>query len=182
MRHHGHEVVAHLDGPAQLGLCGLQFFQQRQLLLVLAPDIDKDVDLAAHGVRVQRLVQKVDGAGFITRKSVVEILRARADKDDGNAAGPLGAAHERGQFQPAHAGHLHVQDGQGKFVVQQQCQGLVARLGPENDAVLLADQRLQRDQVLAQVIDDQELDRGHAGFSEVDSWSISCAMSFSFKT
>jgi hypothetical protein len=72
VRHHGHEFIAQAQQALQLGLGGAQLLEQRFLLLAavfqrlhLAPRLaallvqgHEDVDLALHGIDVERLVQK----------------------------------------------------------------------------------------------------------------------------
>lgn len=65
-------------------------------------------------------------------------------------------AHHLGQFKAVHARHLDVEDGQREFVLEQQCERGVTGTGLVNHALVVAQQRLKRLQVLGQVIDDQD--------------------------
>ncbi len=80
----------------------------------------------------------------------------------------LAAADQLGQLETVHLGHLHIQQGQGHVaVVEQQLQRLGAGLGLEEFDAVALQQRLDGDQVLGDVIDDQAFDAicmGH-GFS-----------------
>ena len=116
----------------------------------------EDVDLALHGIDIERLVQEVDGAAFIALEGEIHFLAGRRDEDDGDVARLLRAAHQLRQLKTIHFRHLHVEDGQREIVLQQQGQRLFARGGLVDAAVALADQRIERAQVFRQIVDDQQ--------------------------
>ena len=166
----GHEVITHAHGLFQLGLGRLQARQQQLLLaaatlqrfdlllhrLALAVQVDKHIDLALDRVNIQRLVQEVDGAAFIAFEGVVEFTARGADEHNRDVLGFLGTAHQFGQLETIHAGHLHVQNRHGELVLQQQGQGFVGAQCLEHLAVLALDQRFEGQQVFRQIVDDQQ--------------------------
>ncbi len=77
------------------------------------------------------------------------------------------AAHGLGQFEPVHFRHLHIEQGQGHVVFQQQLQRLFARGRLQQDQALAAQQHFQRQQVFLQVVDEKEIDGRRRGFGLV---------------
>ncbi|MNY31851.1 hypothetical protein D3C86_1660300 [compost metagenome] len=134
MGHDGHEIIAHAHGMLELLLGALQLLEQGFLLataafqgldlhingLALAIQLDEHVDLAAHRMQVQRLVQDVHGTAFIALERIVHITAGGADENDRDVLGHFRAAHQFGQLEAVHAGHLHVENGHGEFMLQQQ--------------------------------------------------------------
>ncbi|MNE28043.1 hypothetical protein D3C80_1214700 [compost metagenome] len=101
-------------------------------------------------------MQKVHGPALVALEGIVHLAACGADENDRDVLGLLRAAHQLGQFEAVHAGHLHVEDSQGELVLEQQCQGLVGGLSLVHLAVFALDQRVQGQQVLRQVVDDQQ--------------------------
>src|SRR5690606_28145869 len=64
---------------------------------------------------------------------------------------------ELGQFEAVHVRHLHVDEGQRHIVVQQQLEGFRTGTGLEYGQCIAAQQRLEGDQVLLQIIDQQKI-------------------------
>jgi signal transduction histidine kinase len=56
---------------------------------------------------------------MIARESVVQFLAGSTDKDNRYMARLFGPAHQFGQFEAIHAGHVDIEDGQRKFMLQQ---------------------------------------------------------------
>ncbi len=104
---------------------------------------------------IQRLVHEIHRAALVTLEGVIELATGGADEDDGDLLGALGAAHQLGQLEAVHARHLHIEDGQCELVTQQQLQCLLGRFGLMNPYAGRLQQRVQSQQVLRQVIDDQ---------------------------
>ena len=140
---HRHEVVAHAAPRAPARACvALQLLHQRLLLaarslqrvdlalqrLALAVQVDEDAaPCCCTACGVQRLVQEVDRAALVALEGVVQLAAGGADEDDRDVPRALGAAHQLGQLEAVHAGHLHVEDRQRELVLQQQRQRLLAR-------------------------------------------------------
>ncbi len=173
MRDHRHEFVAHGQRALQLPLRHVQFGQhgflclarlfQRQYLaphrFALFPQRHEHLDLAAHGARIERLVQHIDRAGLVALERVVEFLAGGGDEDDRDLPGFLGAAHQFGQLEAVHARHLHVEKGHGKVVLEQQRQRLFTGAGLEDLAARAPDHGVQGLQVFRQIVDDQQFGR-----------------------
>ncbi|MNH98799.1 hypothetical protein D3C73_515490 [compost metagenome] len=159
MAQHGDEVVFAAVRRAQGVGVGLQFIALGENLPALAIEVDEDVRLAAQDVGFDRFLDEVDGPGLIAPEPSLQIGASRRDEDDGDVARVHIAAHELGQLKTVHAWHLHVHQGQGDIVDQQQLQRLVARAGLQADDVLPLQQRLQREQVFFKVVDQQKVNR-----------------------
>src|SRR5690606_29445169 len=100
------------------------------LLIKLEPlpiQIDEDVDLALDDGAVQGLVKEVNGTAVIALERVARLRTAGTDEYDGDMSGTLGGAHHFGEFEAADFWHLHVDDSQREFVLQQQFQCFVRR-------------------------------------------------------
>ena len=66
-------------------------------------------------------------------------------------------AHQLGQLEPVHLRHLHVDDRERDVVGEEHLERLGARAGPQEHGVVAAQQRLERDEVLLPVVDEQDL-------------------------
>ncbi|MNC48780.1 hypothetical protein D3C75_979160 [compost metagenome] len=107
-------------------------------------------------------MQKVHRAAFIALERVVHLAPGGGDEHDGDVAGLFRAAHQLGQFETVHARHLHIEDGQGELVLEQQRQRCLGRLCLVHLAVLALDQGVEGQQVFWQVVDDQQFGDGVA--------------------
>ena len=77
--------------------------------------------------------------------------------DNGHERVQHGAAHQLGQLEAVHARHLHIENGQGELMSQQQLQRLLGRFGLVHPDARRLQQRIQSQQVLRQVIDDEQV-------------------------
>ena len=134
----------------------------QQLLLaaqlrVLAVQLDEDRDLGAKDVRVERLRQVVDGTARIAAEDVLLLRRDRRQEDDRDRARLLPLLDERGRLEAVEAGHLDVEQDHRDVVDEQLAQRGLA--GTRANQVLpeRLDDRLQRDEVLLQVVDEQDV-------------------------
>ncbi|MCY1433845.1 hypothetical protein D9M71_498850 [compost metagenome] len=107
-------------------------------------------------MQVQRLVQDVHRATFIALERIVHVAAGGADENDRDVLGHFRTAHQFGQLETVHSRHLHVENGHGELMLQQQGQGFVRRHGLVHSAVVGADQCFKRQQVFRQVVDDQQ--------------------------
>ena len=89
--------------------------------------------------------------------SAVLVAAAGGHEDDRHVPGALAAAHELGQLEAVHVGHLHVDQSQRHVVRQQELQGLAAGARLQELEVGSPQQRLQREQVFGKVVDQQAL-------------------------
>ena len=102
---------------------------------------------------------EVDGAAFVTLEESMLVARAGGDENDGHLAGALAAAHELGELESVHLGHLHIEQGQSDIVNQQQLQRLAPGACREYLEIGSLQQRGQRQQVFLEIIDEQTLHR-----------------------
>jgi len=165
-----HEVIAHAHCSLQLATSQLQLVEEQLLLLpavfqglqlavqrlALAEQVDEYRHLALHSQGFQGLVQKIHRSALIPLEGIVHLAPGGADKDDGNIAGLLHAAHQLGQLESVHARHLHIENGQAELVLEQERQRLVGGLCLIHLAVIALDQGGQGQQVFRQVVDDQQ--------------------------
>ncbi len=126
----GHE---HLVQPQSFRAVA-QFLGQLQLLAV---ELEEDARFAAQHVRVDGFVEKVDGAGFVSLEMPVLVTGAGGHEDQRDVLGPLAAAHELGELESVHLGHLHIQQRKCDVVLQKQIQGLSAAIRTQNFHVVL---------------------------------------------
>lgn len=125
---------------------------------LLTVQLEEDVGLALERMRLDRLEQEVDRAGLVPLEDTLGIPRAGGQEDDRDVLGPLRSAHELGQLEAGHVRHLNVKDCQRHVVGQQQLQRLAAGAGRQEIQALATEQRLERHQVLLDVVHQQELD------------------------
>ena len=127
-------------------------------LPALVVQLDEDVDLAVQDLRVDRLVQEIDGARFVAAERALRIDGRGRDEDDRDGARALGATHQFGEFEAVHAGHLHVDEGERHVVGEQQLERLDAARSGEHPQARTFEQRTHRDEVLLDVVDDEHAD------------------------
>ena len=126
VRQGGQEFVLAAVGFLQrLGVC-LEFVALRGDLLSLPVKLEKDVRLAAQNVGFDRLLDEIDGAGLVAAKAPLAVGVAGRHEDDRNAPRAFVAAHQLGQLEAVHAGHLHVDQRQRHVVLKQKLERLVA--------------------------------------------------------
>ena len=83
-------------------------------------------------VRVDGLHEDVDSARLVAAKDPPRLGRRRGQEDDRHGAGARGAAHQLGQLEAAHVGHLDVDDGDRDVVPEEEIEGLPASRGLEH--------------------------------------------------
>ena len=131
---------------------------------VLTPDLDRflpEVDEHGHlrpqDVRVEGLHQIVDGSGSVALEDVLGVLRDRGQEDDRNVPRPLALLDQLGGLEAVHARHLHVEQDRGEFIVQQVAQRLFARLDTDELLAQRLEDRLEREEVLRPIVDQEQL-------------------------
>ena len=120
--------------------------------------LDEHLDLRAQHDGIQRLEEVVDGARLVAAKDVVRLLADRRDEDDRHRPRALAGADQLRRLEAVQAGHLHVEQDHREVVLQQRAQRLVARPRRHEATFGRGQHRLQREQVLVAVVDEQ--DRG----------------------
>ena len=106
--------------------------------------------------RVQRLEDAVHRAGLVGLAQHDAVGRMGRDEDDRRAARALALTDQRRGLEPAHAGHLHVQQDQCEVALQHLAQGLRARGGPNQVDLQVVQGGLEQVQVDRVVIDHQD--------------------------
>ena len=129
----------------------------------LLPELDEDGDLGAEDQRVERLHQVVDGAGAVAAEDVLGVLRDRGQEEDRDVLRPLPLLDQLGGLEAVHPRHLDVEQDRRELVVQQPPQRLLARRGADEIGVERLEDRLEREQVLGPVVDQQQLGPGGHG-------------------
>jgi hypothetical protein len=122
-------------------------------------ELEEHVDLGLEDLGVDRLEQEVDRAGLVALEHPGRVARAGGDEDDRDVLGARGAAHQLGELEPVHVGHLDVDQRDRDVVDQQQLERLGAGPGAQRLDAVAAEQGLERDEVLDDVVDDQHLGR-----------------------
>src|SRR6476619_2597309 len=128
-------------------------------LLLLTIQLEEDIRLVPEDVRLDRLVQEVDGAALVAPERPPLVARAGGDEDDRYVPCAFAASHQLGERESVHFRHLHVEQRQGDVVRQKQIQGLRPGMRRQHHHVLAPQQRLEDQQVLVAVVDDQALHR-----------------------
>ena len=135
-------------------------------LLLLPMQLEEHVRLVPQDVRLDRLVEEVDRAGFVALEHAVLVARAGGDEDDRHVARALAAAHQLGELEAVHVGHLHVEQRQRDVVRRAAARAPRRRSAPcSSSTSSRAQQRREREEVLLEVVDEQALHaqrHGHA--------------------
>src|SRR6476469_27399 len=127
---------------------GFELVPLRGDLATLLVKLEENAGFAAQNVRLDRLIQEVDRAGFVSAKSALPIGCAGREKDNRRPAGPLGSPHELSELVPIHLGHLHVKNGKRDVVGEQKFERLRPRARFEQDKAVASKEALQRQQDL----------------------------------
>ena len=131
-------------------------------LHVLLPQLDEDRHLRAQDARVDWLEDVVDGARRIAAIEVLLLLREGRDEDDGNVLRPLAALDQLRELVPVEIRHLDVEQDAGEILEQQ----LLERRGPRRDGDEAVPERLEyrleREEILLVVVDEQDVRAGGA--------------------
>ena len=131
-------------------------------LHVLLPQLDEDRHLRAQDARVDRLEDVVDGARRIPAIEVLLLLREGRDEDDGNVLRALAALDQLRELVPVEIRHLDVEEDAGEILEQQ----LLERRGPRRDGDEAVPERLEyrleREEILLVVVDEQDVRAGSA--------------------
>ena len=88
----------------------------------LPEQLDEDVHFRAKDVGIERLEDVVDGAELVTAIDVRFAAAQRGEEDDRRFARAFALAHERGGLEAVELGHLHVEQHDGKFMIEQMTQ------------------------------------------------------------
>ena len=127
-------------------------------LLALAVELEEHIGLVLENVRLDGLVDEVDGSRFVAFEHALRLAGAGGDENDRYMARTLAAAHELGELEAVHVGHLHIEKGEREVMDEQELESLRPGLGAKGIDVLALQERGQREQVVLEVIDQQALD------------------------
>jgi hypothetical protein len=141
-----------------------------------AEELDQDGNLGAQHLGNDRGHDVVDRTQRVALRHV-HFLGERGDEDDRRVGGPLPIADERSGLEAVHPGHPHVEQDDGEVLPEQPPQRLTARLRGHDVDVERQQDRLQRDELVRVVVDDQHgraFDRGvgeasHASAAEPEA-------------
>src|SRR5882672_11140038 len=77
----------------------LQRVPLRRYLLALPVEFEKYIRFTAQNIRLDRLMDEIDGACLVTTEAPLGIGISGGHEDDGDMAGTLITAHQLGQFE-----------------------------------------------------------------------------------
>jgi hypothetical protein len=141
------------------------FRQPRELVrlalqcLAFAEQLDEDADLRAQDLRLNRFEDVVDRAELVSAKDVRLAATERGEKDDRRVARFVAGADQARRLEAVEIRHLHVEQDDGELLIEQMAQRLLARLRHDQPpVVVIRKDRLQREQVVRLVVDQQDVD------------------------
>ena len=126
-------------------------------LLAFRPQIDKNRDFGTQNIRVERLGNVIDGAGRIALENVVLLFGNRGHENNRDVPGFLALFDERRGFETIETGHLNIHQNKRELFFEQIFQRLRARSRLDETAVERFENRAQRQQIFAAVIDQQNV-------------------------
>ena len=91
-------------------------------------------------------------------------------------------AHEFGQLEAVHLGHLHVEQGQGNVVLQEQLQRFGAGARLQQHESVATQQAFQRQQVFLEIVDQKKIDGSDLGRHHAPASRRYAAISFTDRT
>src|SRR5207244_6178414 len=110
----------------------------------------------AQHVGIERLEEIVDGAGGVAAEDVLALLRDRGDEDDRDVARAQPPLDQRSRREAVEAGHLHVEEDQRELALEQRAQGVLPGADADQVEAERLENRLERDEVFAPVVDEQD--------------------------
>jgi hypothetical protein len=124
----------------------------------LTVEIEEDIGLGAQHVGFDRLLDEVYGARFIAAEAPGDVGAACGNEDDRDMTRTLVGAHDFGEFEPVHAGHLDVEQRECIVVDQHEFERLLAATRGVKVEAFALEKRTQRKQIFLKVVDQQEFD------------------------
>src|SRR4051794_34060664 len=128
-------------------------------LRVLLVEVDEHAHLRAQHVRVERLKEVVDGADRVAAEDLLALLVDGGQEDDRDVLRALALLDQLGGLESVHPRHLDVEQNHGEVVVQQAAQRLLARGRAHGPQAERLQHRLEGQQVLGLVVDEQDARR-----------------------
>ena len=138
--------------------------RQRHMLLGLAFDLlrllvelDEHADLGPEDLRHHRREDVIHGAERVALRRV-HLVAECGDEDDGRLGRLPAAADHRGGLQAVHLRHLHVEQDDREFLVQQVPQRLPPRSGLDQILAQAREDHLADEELLVQVVHHKDID------------------------
>ena len=156
MREHAEEPV--LLPVGRLKCCGQggKLVALDNDLLALDEQVEEDVRLGLQDRGFDRLLDEIDRARFVTVKLARRIPAACGQEDDRNMPRTRIGAHDFGQLETIHSGHLHVEQGKRIFVRENKLERFLAAAGTVQLQTLARQQGFEGKEVFLKVVDQQE--------------------------
>jgi hypothetical protein len=154
-RGRGHDLGQALLEPVLLPLAPLLGLPPHARRVLVA--VDEDPDLGAQDLRVDGRADVVHGPQRVAAGHVA-LLVVGGEEDDGCGLGALPLADEGGRLEAVHARHVHVEQDHREILVQDVLQGLLAGLGLDQVLAQLGQDRLQHDELVGPVVDQEDVD------------------------
>jgi hypothetical protein len=119
--------------------------------------------VATFARRLDRREEVVDRAQRVAARELRLRAHRRGDEDDRSVRGLLALPDQRGGLEAAQLRHVHVEQDHHELPREQLAQRLLARAGADHDAAHVLERRLERDQVLDPVVDEEDVEALFAG-------------------
>ena len=123
----------------------------------LAKQIDEHANLRSQDVGVHRLGEIVDRPGTIAADDITVVDQVRGEEQDRHVLRPPPTLDDLRQLEAADAGHPDVEHDAGELLIEQRQQRLVSRLRPHDATAGRRQSQLERLEIGALVVDDQDL-------------------------
>ena len=141
--------------------------------LLPVEQLDEHRDLRSQHVGRHRLDQIVDGADGVAAEDVLRAPVVGGQEDDRRLPRSRPLANQRRRLVAVDAGHDDVEQDQREVLIEDFLQRLPARSRANQAVARIAQDRLDRHQVLVAVVDDEDVD----GFPHRDSHTRSSEIS-----
>ncbi|MFO0617663.1 MAG: hypothetical protein U0414_34025 [Polyangiaceae bacterium] len=142
----------------------------------LAEEICEHLDFVAEDLRVRGLREVVDRACAVARDDVLIVHVVRGQEEDRHLPEFLGALDRLRELEPAHPGHLDVEDDRRHVVLEEQLQRTIRRLRAEQAVRGILEDALEGVEVPRFVVDEEDVDgivhRWSHTRSRESSWSV----------
>src|SRR5688500_15413599 len=133
-------------------------------LLVLVKELCKESDLGLQDLRRDGLCKIIDGAERIAPEDILLVDAGGGNKNDRRVLCPFAFADKLGQLETVKARHLDVEQDKSEVVGQEKSQRLAGRGRADKVLVKVRKDRLQYQQVVRTVVDEQYVYRCFVGF------------------
>ena len=135
-------------------------FQERGLPLRLLPlpvHLDKCRYLRLQDVRLERLEQIVDASQRIPLAHMHVALADRSEKNNWSVPRLLALSYESCSLETVHIGHFYIEQNDRSIILEKKLQGFGARRCPHEILPKILEDCLERYEILASVINEQDV-------------------------